>query len=136
MAEPTKSLDPVEAFARLPELVNADDFLVHRGRFLDVDFLVEIGEVPFIVTIERGRVKSCERGPFPLRSWEFAVRGSLDGWRKFLLPVPPPQFHDIFALVKRKEFRLEGNLYKFMANLLYIKDVLAAPRTGAQAGVR
>ena len=45
-------IDPVAAFTELAVRVNDDDFLVHRGRFLTADILVEIGELPFIVAIE------------------------------------------------------------------------------------
>ena len=57
-------------------------FLVHRGGTW-IDFLLEIGEVPFIVTITHGRVSSVERGALSIasRSWEFAIRGTLKGWR-------------------------------------------------------
>jgi hypothetical protein len=36
-----------------------------------------------------------------------------------------------FALFKRGKLRIEGDLHPFMTNLLYIKDVLAAPRKEA-----
>lgn len=117
-----------DAFARLPDLVNADSWLVRKGRLLDIDILVELGDVPFCVAIQRGRIAACDRGPLPLRPWEFAVRGTRNGWRRFWEPVPPPQFHDIFALVKRGEFRIEGNVHRLMVNLFYFKEVLAAPR--------
>ena len=39
---------------------------------------------------------------------------------------------DLFAMIRRRALRVEGNLQPFMANLLWFKDVLAAPR-GAQA---
>ena len=42
--------------------------------------------------------------------------------------MPPPHFHDLFALAKRGEFRIEGDFYPLMSNLLYLKAVLAAPR--------
>lgn len=128
MAEMEVGVDPLKTLMKLPDLVNEDDFLVHRGRFLSVDILVEIGDAPFMVSIEKGRIVSVERGPFPLRPYAFAIRGTLEGWQKFWLPVPPPQFHDILALVKRGAFRIEGDLHPFMANLLYLKDVFAAPR--------
>jgi hypothetical protein len=112
----------------LPEFVNGDSWLVHKGRLLDIEVLIEIGDMPYHVTIQRGRIAACDKSPLPLRPWEFAVRGTLDGWRRFWQPVPPPQFHDIFALVKRGEFRIEGNLQRLMTNLFYFKDVLAAPR--------
>ena len=56
-----------------------------------------------------------------------------DAWLEFLAPVPKPGWHDIMALSKRGVARIEGNLQPFMANLQYIKDVLAAPRADAGA---
>ena len=125
--------DPTAAILRLPDLVNDDSFLVHRGRFLTVEMVLEVGDVPIHVAIARGRVVACERGPFPLRSYAFAVRGAREAWQQFFLPLPPPGFHDIFALSKRGAFRIEGDLRPLMANLLYLKDVLAAPRRLAAA---
>ena len=51
-----------------------------------------------------------------------------DEWEMFWKKLPPPGHHDIFALFKRGKLTIEGDLHPFMANLLYIKDVLAAPR--------
>ena len=51
-----------------------------------------------------------------------------DEGESFWQPVPDAGWHDIFALMKRKEARVEGDLRPFMANLQYIKDLLAAPR--------
>ena len=52
----------------------------------------------------------------------------------FWSPQPPPGFNDIFALFKRKLQRIEGDLHPFMANLLYIKDVLAAAGAAQKDG--
>jgi hypothetical protein len=117
----------------LPDLVNGDPFLVHRGRFLSVEVLLDLGALPYHLAIERGRIAALERGPLLMRSWRFAIGGSEAAWRQFWLPVPPPHHHDIFALMKCGEFRIEGELYPLMANLLYFKDVLAAPRRLAEA---
>ena len=125
---------------RLPELVNADVALVRRGHTLTADILLEVGATPFYVTIERGRIIRIERGPLLMRSWSFAIRGNEPAWRAFWSPVPPPHFHDLFALVKRGEFRIEGDLYPLMTHLLYFmlyfKGVLAAPRKLSAAGLR
>jgi hypothetical protein len=53
-------------------------------------------------------------------------------WDKFWQPLPPLGYTDIFALVKQKLMQVEGNLHPFMANLLYFKDVIAAPRREAK----
>jgi hypothetical protein len=113
---------------KLPDLVNGDAALVRRGRTLTVDVLIEIGAAPYYLSITAGRVARIERGPLLTRSWSFAIRGSEHAWRQFWLPMPPPHFHDLFALAKRGEFRIEGDFYPLMSNLLYFKDVLSAPR--------
>jgi hypothetical protein len=113
---------------RLPELVNGDAALLHRGRHLDADILLEVGATPYYLAIQHGRVAQLERGPQLMRSWSFAIRGREAAWRLFWQEFPPPHFHDIFALAKRGEFSIEGDLYPLMANLLYFKAVLAAPR--------
>ncbi len=112
----------------LPGLVNGDSWLVHRGRFLSVELLLEVGRAPYHVVIEHGRIAALERGPHLLRPWRFAVRAGEDAWRRFWQTVPAPHDHDVFALAKRGELVLEGDLLPFMANLFYFKDVLAAPR--------
>jgi hypothetical protein len=115
-------------FERLPSLVAGDADLVRRGRFLTCDFEIGIGSLPLMVSVAEGRVSSVARGPFLLRPWAFAIRMSAADWLQFLRPIPEPGWHDIMALTKRGAARVEGNLQPFMANLQYVKDVLAAPR--------
>jgi hypothetical protein len=121
-------------FAELPALVNGKAGLIRRGRFLTSDFELGIGPVILAVRVENGRIASVTRGPFLLKSWDFAIRMPADTWLKFLMPVPEPGWHDIMALTKRGAARIEGNLQPFMANLQYIKDVLSAPRERAGSG--
>lgn len=120
--------DLAARFERLPALVNGDAWLVQRGRFLSVDVLVGLGGAPYYLAIEHGRIAALERGPRLMRPWRFAIRAGEEAWRRFWQPIPEPHYHDIFALAKRGELSLEGELHPFMANLLYFKDVLAAPR--------
>lgn len=113
---------------KLPELVNADEVLVRRGRYLSVDFMIEVGERQYIVRVREGRIAGVDSGPFVMPSWTFAVRGSAEAWERFWEPVPAPGWNDIFALRKDGRMTLDGDLQPLMANLLYIKEVLAAPR--------
>ncbi len=113
---------------RLAELVNADDRLVWKGRFIDTSFLLEIGETAYLIKVAEGRIASVRRGPFVMPSWDFALRASRETWERFWLPLPPPGWHDLFALVKRRALTIEGDLHPFMANLLYFKEVMASLR--------
>ena len=118
----------VSAFERLPELVDKDPNLLRRGRYLTIEFMVEIGSVPFYLSIANGRLVAFERGPKIMRPWAFAVRGGEEAWNHFWQPMPEPGYHDIFALIKRQGARVEGDIRAFMAHLQYFKDLLAAPR--------
>jgi len=112
----------------LPELVNDDPVLLRRGRFLSTRFLVGIGETEYLVDVREGRIERVARGPFVMPSWCFALRGGADAWSQFWKKIPPPGYHDLFALDKRGLLTIEGDLHPLMANLFYIKGVLAAPR--------
>ncbi|MGA7490688.1 MAG: hypothetical protein WBW74_27520, partial [Xanthobacteraceae bacterium] len=115
-------------FERLPRLLESDPDLIRRGAFFDARFQVGIGATPFDLVVAAGRIASLERGPFVMRSWRFAVRGSAEAWEQFWKPVPPPGWHDLLALSKRRAMALEGDLQPLMANLQYVKDLLALPR--------
>jgi hypothetical protein len=118
----------VRAFEHLPKLANDDKDLIRRGRYLAVEFLVGIGRVPFLVLVREGKIAALERGPFLMRSWRFAIRGSSQAWRRFWQPVPEPGWHDLFALTKRGAASIEGDLLPLMTHLQYLKDLLALPR--------
>ena len=113
---------------KLPELVNGDQVLVHRGRYLSVDFMIEVGPRQYLVHIREGRIAGVDAGPFVMPSWTFAVRGAAEVWERFWQAVPAPGWNDLFALRKDGRLVVEGDLQPLMANLLYLKEVLAAPR--------
>lgn len=118
----------------IADLVNADARLVERGRFVDTTFMIAIDEADTLIRIQEGRVTKITPGPFITPNYSFALRASRAVWDKFWQPLPPLGFTDIFALVKQKLMRVEGDIHPFMANLLYFKDVVAAPRQKIRQG--
>ena len=119
---------------KLPELVNKNVALVRRGRWLSDVFMVEVGLIQYLVHVHEGRIEYVETGPFIMASWTFAVRGPEAMWCRFWKAIPAPGDNDLFALRKTGEMSVEGNLQPFMANLIYIKQVLASPRQLDTAG--
>ena len=115
-------------------IVNADARLIERGRFVDTTFMIAIDEADTLIRIQEGRVTKITPGPFITPNYSFALRASRAVWDKFWQPLPPLGFTDIFALVKQKLMRVEGDIHPFMANLLYFKDVVAAPRQKIRQG--
>jgi hypothetical protein len=114
----------------IPGHVNEDLHLVWRGRNLSADCLVQIGSESFLLRFQQGSIKECQKGLRLMCSWDFAVRGSLRAWDALWQDPPQPGWHDLFALTKRGEMTLEGNLYPLITNLQYFKDILALPRKG------
>jgi hypothetical protein len=123
-------------FERLPQLLEADPDLVRRGAFLDTRFQVGIGKIPFDIVVAAGRVTAFERGPFVMRTWRFAIRGNAEAWGRWWQPMPEPGWHDLFAMTKRGDIVLEGDLQPLMANLQYLKDLLVLPRDGVAEAIR
>ncbi len=113
---------------RLAEIVNGDEALVRRGRYFSDTFMLEVGATQYLIEVRRGRIVDVATGPFVMRSWSFAIRASEDVWRRFWEQTPRPGYHDIFALLRHDRITLDGELQPLMANLLYVKEVIAAPR--------
>lgn len=129
-------MPPSEAIQHLAALVNADSALVRRGRFFSGEIMLGIGATPYYVSIINGQIGSLQSGPHLMRSWSFAIRGDENTWRHFWQPLPPPHFHDIFALTKLGNFQIDGDYRPLMTNLLYFKALLAAPRRLAASGAK
>lgn len=112
----------------LPDIINHKEDLVRRGQYVSLRFLVEIGEQAFLVDIDKGRVALVQKVPFVMSSWTFALRAASDSWARFFEPVPAPGYHDLFALLKSRQLKIEGDLHPFMANLRYFKEIFSAVR--------
>lgn len=113
--------------------VNGNERLVHRGRHVDARLLIDLTDEHWLIDIRAGRIVSVRRGPFVMPSWTFALRAPRAEWERYWQPRPRPGSHDLFAMLKRRVLRIEGNLHPFMANLLYFKEVLASLRPLEQA---
>ena len=118
----------IQAFAGIPALLDRTPALVVRGRTLDCECRLGPIDHPFHVSIRGGRIVDLTPAPVLMRSWRFSYRASTEAWTEYWQPMPRPGWHDLFALTKRKEAALEGDLQPFMTHLQYFKDVLALPR--------
>ena len=113
---------------RIQDIVNADPWLQRKGRWVDAVFMVEADATCWRLTVRRGRIEEIERGPFVMVSSDLTFRASQAAWTEFWQPSPKPGYNDVFALLRRRLLRIEGNQRPFMANLFYFKGVLEAPR--------
>ncbi|HEY1570488.1 MAG TPA: hypothetical protein VGG05_04030 [Pseudonocardiaceae bacterium] len=114
---------------RLRSLYTLDDRTVESGRYVSTTLLIDAGAERALVTIDAGRVTSVtDAASRVMPGWQFALRAPADEWEAFWAATPRPGSHDLFALLRRKQLRVEGDLHPFMSNLLYFKALLALPR--------
>ena len=111
---------------RVAELVNGDPAIVRWGRHMNESFMVEVGDVQYLVTVREGKVESVAKGPFVMRSWRFAIRGRalgevLGGCRR---PAGTISLRCSGAATSPSR----ATSACLMAYLLYVKLLLAAPR--------
>ena len=119
---------PAETGAQLLQRFTQAASTFAKPRPVQVDMLVQFDNVPVIVRVRDGCVAEIVEKGVALQSWDFAVKGSAEGWSQFWLATPPAGWHDLLALNKRGAFTIEGHLHPLMAHLQYIKDLLASPR--------
>ncbi len=113
---------------KLSAYVNADERLCWRGRHVDTEFLIEVDRDQYLISIKNGHIESVRKGVFAQSEWRFALRASSDAWTAFWQALPVPGYHDIMAMLKFKNLKMEGDLYPLMSHLLYFKDVLVSVR--------
>jgi hypothetical protein len=118
----------VDAVLKIPSLLEAEPWLVRRGRFLTADFQLVVGRQVCFVSVVEGRITIIETMPQIMRAAAFRIAAEVPAWLQFWKAMPEPGWHDILAMMKRSHLTVDGDLRVFMGNLQYIKDVVALPR--------
>ena len=112
----------------LQEIANDDETLLRWGKLVTCKVLIGVGDVDFIVSIEKGRVDSLRKRALPLESGVFAIRASEVVWNEYWQKLPKRNYHDLFSMLSSGLATIDGDLTIFMQNLIYFKLLFAAPR--------
>ena len=117
-----------QTFESIPEHVNRNAHLVHRGRFLNAQLKISIDSACWLMEIREGKITSLTQ-KFPLfQTADLVISASGEAWAALWEKFPKAGWHDIFALHKRGAMRIEGESHVLFAHLQYLKDVLNTPR--------
>jgi hypothetical protein len=123
MASPTLPLET------LPARAKGDALLARFGLDLDCALLIGDGDTDWLVRVERGVVTRVQKGPLVMPKSDLRLRAASEAWSRFLERVPPPGYHDLFALRRYKRLQIEGDIRLFSAYLFYFKRLFELLRT-------
>ncbi len=104
------------------------------SRFFSKDILLVVGDSKCIVRVRDGNVTEIKLNPTFMNPWSFFIKGSVETWQKFLQPIPPPFFTDLYGVftdlyggISRQHFELGGDIEAAFAHywaLTRMLDVL------------
>ena len=113
----------------LQAVVNEDASLQHWGRCVSLEFLLGVGNTDYLIRIEEGNVTGVRLRSLPIESGVFTIRAAADVWAEHWRPVPKRDYHDLFSMLSAGHAQLDGDITPLMQNLIYFKELIAAPRT-------
>ncbi len=104
---------------RWQNLVNQDSVMRVIGRYFTADVLLEFGEAAYVVSFRDGTMSRVAQDIGPETAYAFALRAPVESWSKFIQPIPPPMYNDIWAMAHPLHGRLkiEGDVKVMWQNL-------------------
>ena len=121
----------VEWVGKWARKVNDDKVLRVIGRFFDANFVIGIDEQDYIIQVRGGKIEMVSNEIHAnMMGWQFALRAPASSWNKFIEPVPPPMFNDIWAMAHplHGNLKIEGDTKIFWQNLSALTWMLSLMR--------
>ena len=109
--------------------VNADREMQVIGDWFTVAMSLACDDRRAIVRFERGRVADVVCAPRLDVPCAFGFRAAAPIWERYLAPVPPPLYHNVFAMLMRVPgFVLEGDTLVALQHARALARVMALLR--------
>jgi hypothetical protein len=104
--------------------INADPEFKIAARYMTEDACIEVGNTRCIVKFRDGIVTQIKTEGTSADPWDYAIRGSVDAWEKFLQPIPPRFYDGLFAGLIRGNFRVEGDTISVFSHFWAVTRLL------------
>ncbi|WP_108259426.1 hypothetical protein [Mangrovicoccus ximenensis] len=122
----------LERFEEMAAGIEARPHLLRLGALFSETVLVEVGGDEYYLAFDRGHLVSVTGGPSKKTPWRFALVTDREALETFWQPLPPPGFHDIFAMAKIGRMKMLGDMLALVKSLRFVKEVLAIPRAARE----
>lgn len=118
------------------ERLNRDAEFVLTARFWYCDLRFKIGDDPYFMHIENGRVTSFQHGTQGFDPYEIHIGGPTEVWQQCLQEKPQPFYHDWFAASLHHGFELSGDLESAYAYYFALRRIHAVMGESVRALAR
>ena len=133
-------IDPART-ADIQAAINCDREFRLASRHFSKDILLTVGAVSCLIKIRDGMVIEIKYQPTFVNPWSFFIKGAIDAWEKFLRPIPPPTYTDLYGAIARLHFELGGDIEAAFAHFWAVTRMLeilrefenGAPSNAAEA---
>ena len=101
--------------------MNADDMLHRHGTYYSTHISIICGDDDYHFNITNGLISSLKaRDPHI----GFSLVASQDAWNKFCQEVPPPEHHELGALLGAGHLKVDGDMGVLQSNFMYVRRLL------------
>ena len=100
-------IDPKNA-GKLREIINEDPEFKQASRYVSLNLAVGYGNDLRIVQIHDGQVVKFEPFDFKYGYADVTIKCTNEFWQKFLQPIPPTYFHNIYAGMVAGQVQITG----------------------------
>ncbi len=109
--------------------VNNDAEMRLIGEWFTTAIALSFGETRYVLRLDKGRIVEIVAEPRLDTRARFGFRAPLETWRKYLSPLPPPLYHDFFAMLMRvPDFVIEGDSLEAMQNARALHRLMSLMR--------
>jgi hypothetical protein len=123
--------DLADRLAGMQAQLAARPHLLRLGSLFSDTVLLMVDGAEYYLVFDRGRLARIVEGPSRKTPYQFGIVTDGPALATFWTPLPPPGFHDLFALVKIGRAEIRGDMLRLVKNLRFIKEFLALGREKA-----
>ena len=105
----------------LIQRLNADDMLRRHGAYYTTHISIVGGDNISSFDVKQGRVS---RADYELPENGFALVGSPEAWVQYCKDIPPPEYHELGAMLAMGHVTIQGDMYAMQSNFMYVRRLL------------
>ena len=105
----------------LVDILNSDEVLRRHGRYYSTRLSIISDEDEYHFDISDGEVSP---GASVDPDFGFSLCGSKAVWIKFCQEIPPPEHHELGALIASEHLEVKGDMYALQSNFMYVRRLL------------